>query len=308
MTTNITWLHHAAQSIGLVPALGGGVAAWRTQGADGRPIDLWRPWDGSADLYKMASFAMLPWSNRITAGGFVQDDIPHAVAPNREGESYPIHGDGWLQPWTWTQPAADTLEMRLRSEHFAGNPWAYEAIQQFRLAEGALHQRVQVTHRGDAPMPYGLGLHPWFEKTPQASVQAAVDGVWLSGQDPIPTGYSADMPQDWNLTRGIGAHGSFIDNAFGGWNSQARITWPERGVRLNVSAQGGVNQSRQPLRHCLVYRPLDGPAFCFEPITHPIDAFHMPGRPGLQVLAPGDSLHLEVEWRFRVESRLQASV
>jgi len=297
----IVWLHHAGQSLGLVPSLGGGVAAWRTQAAPRghpRPLDLWRPWDGSADLYAMASFAMVPWSNRITASGFVQDGVFHPVAPNRRGEPYPIHGDGWLQPWACTQPAADTLELRLRSDRFAGNPYAYEALQRFRLAEGAMHQSVEVRHLGERPLPYGLGLHPWFEKTPRASVTAAVDGVWLSGRDPIPTGYATDMPPDWNLARGIGAHGSFIDNAFGGWDGEALIAWPERGVRLAVSARGGTGQARRSLRHCLVYRPPAGPAFCFEPITHPIDAFHQDGRPGLEVLSPGESLHLEVAWRF----------
>lgn len=38
---------------------------------------------------------------------------------------------------------------------------------------------------------------------------------------------------------------------------------------------------------CLLYRPPTVPVFCFEPVTHPIDAFHMPGIPGLRVLHPG---------------------
>jgi aldose 1-epimerase len=47
-----------------------------------------------------------------------------------------------------------------------------------------------------------------------------------------------------------------------------------------------------------VYRPGHGPALCFEPITHPIDAFHLPGRPGLRVLAQGETLRLHVQWRL----------
>ncbi len=50
--------------------------------------------------------------------------------------------------------------------------------------------------------------------------------------------------------------------------------------------------------YCLLYRPPAGPAFCFEPVTHPIDAFHQPGQPGLRVLHTGESLSLQVQWRF----------
>jgi len=53
---------------------------------------------------------------------------------------------------------------------------------------------------------------------------------------------------------------------------------------------------------CLLYRPPVGPAFCFEPVTHPIDAFHLEGRPGLKTLAKGESLSLDVQWRFEVLS------
>jgi aldose 1-epimerase len=33
-------------------------------------------------------------------------------------------------------------------------------------------------------------------------------------------------------------------------------------------------------------------------VTHPIDAFHSPERTGLQVLQTGQTLRLQVEWRF----------
>ena len=156
----IVWLRHAGQRLGLVPSLGGGVAAWQLE-HEQTLLDVWRPWDGSsAEPGSLASFAMLPWSNRISGGGFAHDGRFHRVAPNRAGEPYPIHGDGWLQTWAITQPAHDTLVMTLESHCFDGNPHDYQATQTFRLLEGGLDQTVSVTHRGDFPLPYGLGLHP----------------------------------------------------------------------------------------------------------------------------------------------------
>lgn len=293
----IHWLHHAGQHLGLVPSLGGGVAAWRLDRAQGA-LDLWRPWDGhNPDRYSLASFAMLPWSNRISGGGFEHDGQFHPMAPNRAGEPYPIHGDGWLQPWALTQPDQDTLVMTLESRRFEGNPYDYHATQTFRLLDGGLDQTVSVTHLGNAPLPYGLGLHPWFLRSPQTRLQAAVQGVWLSGADPLPTAHTQNFPASWDLSKGLDVNGTLVDNAFTGWSGQARIDWPEHQLRLEMRVPD-IHDRGLDDGYCLLYRPPLGPTFCFEPVTHPIDAFHVPGQPGLRVLHTGERLTLQVQWRF----------
>lgn len=300
MTTDtahpIVWLRHAGQHLGLVPTLGGSVAAWQIDGPQGR-TDLWRLWDGKTpDLYQMASFPMVPWSNRISHGGFSHGGQFHAMRPNRVGEPYPIHGDGWLQPWQLAQPAADTLVMRLTSQRFDGNPHHYAAMQTFRLVEGGLDQSLVVRHLGDTPLPYGLGVHPWFPRTPRTRITAPVKGTWLSGADPLPTGHTTAFPPGWNLSEGADANGGLIDNGYTGWGGTACIDWPEHALQLTLDMP---ELSPDPEHFCLVYRPPQGPAFCFEPITHPIDAFHLPGQPGLRELAPGESLSLVMRWRYR---------
>ncbi|MBX3618941.1 MAG: aldose 1-epimerase [Rhizobacter sp.] len=295
-THKITWLEHAGQRLGLVPTLGGGVAAWQLDRPAGR-LDLLRPWDGvSEDRYKLASFAMLPWSNRISAGGFEQAGHFHPIAPNRAGEPYPIHGDGWLQAWAIEQTAPGTLQMRLESHRHDGDPYDYRATQVYTLVDGGLDQSVTVTHLGAEPLPYGLGLHPWFPASAGARITAPVRGVWLSGADPLPTRHTTSFPDSWDLNTGAPATGSLIDNGYTGWSGDAQLDWPEHRLRLSLhmpAAQApGAGEA-----YCLVYRPPAGPAFCFEPITHPIDAFHLPGRPGLRVLARGESMSLQVHWR-----------
>lgn len=295
----IVWLEHAGQRLGLVPELGGSVAAWQLDGA-GAPIDLFRPWDRlSDDRYTMASFAMLPWTNRISRGGFEHAGRFHPITPNRIGETYPIHGDGWLQAWDWEQPAADTLELTLESHGFDGNPYDYSAAQRFTLVEGGLDQSVVVTHLGGEPLPYGLGLHPWFPRGPGTRLTAPVRGVWLSGADPLPTVHTDHFPPTWDLNTGIDTQGTFIDNAYTGSPGRAAIEWPDRGLRMTMTVLDAPDDG-----FCLLYRPPAGSSFCFEPVTHPIDAFHVPGRPGLKVLARGETLALRVQWR--VQTRVQA--
>lgn len=294
----VVWLRHAGQHLGLLPSLGGSVAAWQLDRPQG-PLDLWRPWDGKTeDLYQTASFAMVPWSNRISGGGFTHAGRFHAMQPNRKGEPYPIHGDGWLQPWQLSQPAADTLVMTLVSYGFDGNPYDYEAVQTFRLVDGGLDQRVQVRHLGVTPLPYGLGVHPWFPRTPQTRITAPVQGVWLCGDDPLPVAHTTDFPAGWNLNEGAPANGPLIDNGYTGWGGEARINWPELGLQLTARMPDFEEDGGAAQHFCLVYRPPQGPAFCFEPITQPIDAFHLPGQPGLRVLGPGEQFSLNIQWRI----------
>ncbi|MEP6823175.1 MAG: aldose 1-epimerase [Ramlibacter sp.] len=295
----IAWLQHAGQRLGLVPSLGGSVAAWQLERPQGL-LDLWRPWDGrTPDLYQMASFAMVPWSNRISAGGFAQDGQFHPMLPNRAGEPYPIHGDGWLQAWQLEQPASDTMVMRLVSRQFMGNPHDYEAVQTFRLVDGGLDQDLQVRHLGAGPLPYGLGLHPWFPRTPATRLSAPVRGVWLCGADPLPTAHTQQFPPGWDLNAGMQALGPLIDNGYTGWGGAARIHWPEEGLELSLAMPDFERDGGADEHYCLVYRPPQGPAFCFEPISQPIDAFHLPGRPGLRVLHKGETCSLRVRWRFQ---------
>lgn len=287
----IVWLEHAQQRLGLLPGLGGGVAAWqwlRPQGA----FDLWRPWDGERpDRYTFASFALVPWSNRISGGGFEHDGRFHPIAPNRPGEPYPIHGDGWLQPWACSQVAPATLALWLDSDRFDGNPYVYRAEQRFTLVDGGMDQLLSVTNRGELDLLFGLGQHPYFARDEGTRLHAPVRGVWLSGADPLPTEHTTRFPPGWDL-HDASAHGPMIDNCYTGWPGVARIAWPQAGVRLDMRVPG-VSDG-----YCLLYRPPVGAAIAFEPITHPIDAFHLPGRPGLHVLQPGQSMSLQVQWRF----------
>ncbi|WP_076997991.1 aldose 1-epimerase [Variovorax sp. KK3] len=297
----IVWLQRGAQRLGLVPSLGGSVAAWRLDRA-GTPLDLWRPWDGSTDLYRTASFPMVPWSNRISGGGFEAQGAFHPMRPNRAGEPYPIHGDGWLQPWRLERDTdtEDAATMTLESRHFDGNPYAYRATQHFRLVDDGLEQTLEVQHLGPAPLPYGIGVHPWFLRTAGTRIVAPVQGVWLCGDDPLPTRHTNEIPQDWNLSHGAPAFGSFVDNAYTGWGGQARIEWPEHGVQLTLAMPDFDADGGAAAHYCLMYRPHDGPAFCFEPITQPIDAFHLAGRPGLRMLDSAGVLRMRLRWHVDI--------
>ena len=148
--------------------MGGSVAAWQLERDGFAPFDLFRPWDGAdyaGDPLRIvrASYPLAPWSNRISGGGFVVSEDGgkfHSVLPNAAGMPYPIHGDAWQQPWQVTQQDAASLDMTLESNQCNGNPHHYRAVQTFKLVDGGMDQSLTITHLGDTPLPYGLGLHP----------------------------------------------------------------------------------------------------------------------------------------------------
>jgi aldose 1-epimerase len=287
----VIWLRCAGQHLGLVPTLGGGVAAWQLDRGEER-LDLFRPWDGlSVDRYTLAAFAMAPWCNRISGGGFTHAGQFYPISHNRENEPYPIHGDGWLQPWALTQPRDDSLVMTLESYRFNGNPHEYQATQTFTLKAWGMEQTVSLVHVGREPLPYGIGIHPWFVRTARARLRAVVQGVWKTAADPLPIAHTEEFPPTWDLRESVAVNGTLIDNAYTGWSGAASIEWPEHRLKLDI------NVAELTQSHCHFYRPPQGATFCFEPVSHPINAFHLPGQPGLKVLRHEENLTFKVQWR-----------
>jgi aldose 1-epimerase len=285
MAVDVVKLESGDHQLHLVPELGGGIAAWNWKSPQGW-APLLRPWDGiSEDRYALACFPLVPWSNRITQGGFEHAGIFHPVRPNRADEAYPIHGDGWLQQWHVAAQTQDSIQLALESHAFAGNPYEYLCTQNFKLLPQGLTIALTVTHTGQGSMPYGLGLHPYFLRNGATRLRSKASGVWLSGTDPIPTSHTNVLPPTWDYNEPAPLSGPLIDNCFTGWDGVSVIEYPDRGWSITLSMADSSGYS-------LMYRPPGLDYFCLEPITHPIDAFHMPERPGLVSLSTGQSLRL----------------
>nr|MDA8250534.1 hypothetical protein [Rhodospirillales bacterium] len=101
----------------------------------------------------------------------------------------------------------------------------------------------------------------------------------------------------WDFAAGRALPPGWINNGFVGWDGRATIGWPGRGLALAVEAEAEGADGAAPLAVFLVYSPgAQADFFCFEPVSHPVDAHHLAGRPGLFRLAPGQSA--AVQCRF----------
>ncbi len=299
-TPTVHWLEHADQRLALCPTVGGSVAAWQWL-RDELPLDLWRPWNANSNGKPapddMACYPLVPWSNRIGSGGFPHAGTFYPLQPNTHFDPYPIHGDGWQQPWVLQQTGPGAATMSLTSRHQRGAPYHYVAEQTFQLVTGELLQTLSVRNLGTQALPFGLGAHPWFTRTPTCSVQAMVRGVWLAGPDKLPTALSQDFPPGWNLNQGVQPSAAVIDNGYADWQSDALLHWPERNFTLRVSANLQVPGAPNRL-DAILYTPEGSDVFCFEPVSHPINAAHLPGQPGWVTLQPNAEMRLSLRWRF----------
>lgn len=275
------------------PAIGGAVVRFDALAETG-PLPLLRP--GSDDMHDpnlLGMYPLVPWSNRIAAGGFHWRGRHYPLVSNLAGESSPIHGDGWQQSWRVLANEGHELRLGLRSTHQP--PFDYRAELVYRLEKESLAIELSVTHLGNEPIPYGLGLHPWFPRTADVRLEAPAEGVWEVDANQLPTEWRRlEGGEAWNYVHVAALPNGKIDNLFTGWSGYARLIWPDRGLELEVSGDP------QGLRYLLFSPQESADFFCFEPVSHDVDAHHFadPLAHGLEELQTGQTLSHHC--RFRV--------
>ncbi len=284
-------------SVEVVPSIGGGLARFDLA-RGGRRVEVFRAWPegGSTDPNSLGLYVLAPWSNRISGGGFAFGGTFHALAPNVAGEPCPIHGDAWQEPWPIE--SHDDRHVRMVRDAAGPGPYRYRAQLDYGLFSYGLSARLKLTNRGDQPLPFGAGFHPWLPRTQGTRLEAAAEGVWLEDARHLPTERVpvASRP-DWNFARPRALPAAWINNGFTGWNRRATVTWDDRDLALDILAS-------PPIGTYILFSPSgDASFFCFEPVTHAVDAHNLPPGPeahGLVVLGPGDAVIAEC--RFRVRS------
>jgi aldose 1-epimerase len=287
-------------SLCLLPEAGGGIARFDWLG-EGTERALMRPCvsspersPGHYDPNLLACYPLLPWSNRIAHGGFFHAGRRIALALNRDDDAWPIHGSAWQRRWNVRRHEADEAELSLDEASVDG--YAYRARLTYRLDDTALRVRLRVTNAGAYPMPFGMGLHPFFPRDARTRLCAPAESVWVGeGADPLPTGRES-IPSAWDFGQSVALPPGGLNHAFAGWSGHAVIEWPDASLRLHVEADADAY---------VIYVPEGRDFFCFEPVDHPINAVHLPGGAvanGMTELTPGESL--ERAFAFRVEAQL----
>jgi aldose 1-epimerase len=296
MKATLLSLDDGITCLSLAPELGGSIANWSVS-ATGQA--LLRPSDQQAldagTPRRLACYPLVPWSNRIADGGFASPDGWFALSANSPNDPLPIHGSAWQQPWQVIAHSATEIVLQLDSRR----PFAYRALQRFRLHDGRLDLDLQVTHLDERAAWHGLGWHPYFPRTPHTRLRAAAKQVWHCDHHRLSTEL-APLPAAWNFEQARHLPAQQVDNTFAGWNGECQIIQEDAGYQLDCCSD-----SRYYLLYCPIEQsptkesPTEQNFFCFEPVSHPVNAHHLPGRPGLHLLRHGQSASLHFGLHYR---------
>jgi len=270
------------------PSLGGSIGSWTLDGQpllrSASPASI-----AAADPFGMASFPLVPYSNRIGHGRFEWAGRGLTLAPNFLPEPHAIHGVGFMQPWSVIAHSAGQLTLELSYRPGAGWPWPFRAQQRFSLANGELTLDLQAVNMAAFAVPLAFGHHPYFPRE-GATLQFRAQGVWLVGPDGLPALKVAPFDQfDFSIAKSV-ERGN-IDHCFSGWTGTARVEWRERPWALDIEASPNLTYAVVCLRP-----DLDG--FCFEPVPHANDAVNLRRDvSAMPVVEPGEVFRARIRFR-----------
>ncbi|HLZ97382.1 MAG TPA: aldose 1-epimerase [Steroidobacteraceae bacterium] len=231
----------------------------------------------------LASFPLVPYSNRIANGRFQFAGRSCELPRNCIGFEHPLHGVGWIRSWAEQERQADRCVLRLEHGGDADWPWPFTATQDIALDESGLALRLMLINRSVEPMPFGIGQHPCICRPIGTRIVAPVTGVWLTDAEQLPT-HRAALPREWNLPQGAVFDDCFVDHCFDGLDGAVRVVWPDGGeLRMGAS----------PLTPFLiVYSVPERSSICLEPVSQRPNAFNAPASgqsaAGTRVLRPGE--------------------
>ena len=280
-------------AIAFAPEIGGGIASWTRRG-----VPILRPIQPGAlesrDPRRLGCYPLVPFSGRVAGRRFNWRGASHELPALLDGHA--IHGAGWQEPWRVADLDARSLSLVL--DHIPGKLWpfAFRAEQYFVLSPEGLTVELEITNTDMQPTPAAFGLHPFFPRHPDTTLQFQAAGVWLNPagseipdrRDVVPAAWDHSTPR--KPVEGI-------DNCFAGWTRPVRIAWPDRGLSLSISAD-------PVLAHLVVYIPPEHDFFAVEPVANMTDGLnHLDGGDahGFVVLQPGATLRGSIAFVVNAE-------
>ena len=284
---NLLTLSSGPLRLALSSSIGGAICAFDWNGEGGsRPIlrECHSPLENVLDA---ACFPLVPYVNRIRDGRFTFRGREVRLQPNMAGDPSPLHGQGWLNPWTVEirREASAALSYR----HEPGEwPWSYEARQKFALAEHGLWVELSCANTRSEPMPCGLGFHPYFPCSSQTRIDTRVECAWTIDEKVLPV-EKVPAKGRYDLRNRV-VCGQHLDNGFGGWGGEARMSDPDWPFELRMSSPEA--------KFFQIYSPPEGGIFVAEPVTHANAALNAPesdwAELGMRVLEPGQWMSLDM--------------
>jgi aldose 1-epimerase len=270
------------------PEIGGSIGRWTVGGQD-----MLRAAKTNAsairDPLAMATFPLVPYSNRIANGQFAWDGKTIMLTKNFAPEPHAIHGVGWNRDWSVTRQERDSVLLTFDHPGDDGWPWPFTAKQHVSVGGQTLTLALDVTNNAEQAVPLSFGHHPYFDAE-GAMLAFPADAVWMAADDFLPTEPRVPKGQ-FDFRDSAPVEGRSIDHCYGGVSGPANISWRDRPLALEIT-------STPQLAAAVVYVPAEGDSFCFEPVAHISNALNLPGqKPEMPIVAPGAAFQTVITFR-----------
>ncbi len=105
---------------------------------------------------------LIPWPNRLADGRYTFDGHDYQVALTEPTKHNAIHGFLRWRPWQAIERSVSRVVMATRLHPLAGYPFTLDVQIEYVLGETGLVVTTTAINRGDAPLPYGAGQHPYL--------------------------------------------------------------------------------------------------------------------------------------------------
>lgn len=243
------------------------------------------PAEHRRDPFRWGAYVMAPWCNRIAAVPTDVDGDTVSV-PSNFPDGTAIHGQVYDARWD----VASDLSLSIIGGG-DGWPWPYRCGLRVTIASSVVTIDQSLTNLADRPMPGGLGLHPWFRRPLDVSIQA--DAVLPSNLDPDALVQAVGGLWDLRAMRHM------PDDIDATWlaprDPAVELSWPDIGVRATMRVRSGAGV-------CIVVAsPTTLDAVAIEPQTHAPHGLRrfLSGEPGgLHSVQPGGAIRLTTELAF----------
>jgi aldose 1-epimerase len=288
-------LIHADQRATVVE-VGGGLREYSVEGRavlDGYGLDEMCH-DGRGQV-------LAPWPNRLAGGRYRFAGSEQQTPLSEPERGNAIHGLVRWTTWQVVDRSAHRVKMGTVLRPQPGYPFTLLLSIEYSLGDGGLRVSASATNLGDAPLPFGLGFHPYLAVAPgtvdDACVTVPAERILEADDRGIPTGASTAVGgTSFDLRAGDPLGDRQLDHCFTGLRrdddglARATVVAVDGSARLTLWADGAFGYLMVFTGDTLAPQHRRR-AVAIEPMTCPPDAFN--SETDLAVLDPESSLTAE---------------
>ena len=251
---------------------------------------------------------LYPTPNRVENGRFTFDgEIYEQV---KRGRRVLEHGLVFNEPWELVRVGADEqsafLSARIKwtkdSSLYPAFPFLHSLTLNFRLGKNVLCIAYDIHNTSSECIPYGFGLHPYFQKCSgeeNTLIELPVDYVMEATEALLPTGKVIPVSEtNFDLNNPVPIGKLDLDHVFlrTSGDAPAVIHYKDRDLMVKINAT-------EEFSHYVVYSPSGMSYFCVESQTCSTNAHNLYARglkdiSGLAFVAPGAHKTGQVVYRL----------